>query len=52
MNERVSVPLSPDLRRFAEQAAAAEDRSIAGWVRRLIAEAARRASAPQQREAA
>ena len=39
--EQVSVPLPADLRAFVERAAAREDRSVAGQIRHLVAEAAR-----------
>jgi hypothetical protein len=39
--EQVSVPLPPQLREYVEERAAREDRSIAGVIRHLIAEAAR-----------
>jgi hypothetical protein len=39
--EQVSVPLEPELRAFVERAAAQEDRSVAGQIRHLVAEAAR-----------
>jgi hypothetical protein len=37
------VPIDRDLRAFAEQAAAREDRKPAAWIRHLIAEARRQA---------
>jgi hypothetical protein len=40
--EKVSVPLPAELKAFVEARARAEDRSIAGVIRRLVAEAARR----------
>jgi hypothetical protein len=40
--EQLSVPLSADLRRAVEAAAAAEDRPVASWVRRLLANAVER----------
>jgi hypothetical protein len=49
--EQVSVPLDPELRDFVERAAAEEDRSLAGQIRHLVAEAAREAS-KQRSEAA
>jgi hypothetical protein len=39
--EQVSVPLSRELREFVERQAAREDRSVAGQIRHLVAEAAR-----------
>jgi hypothetical protein len=50
-DHQVSVPLDPELREFVEQSAAREDRTVAGQVRHLIAEAAR-ARTPSQQEAA
>jgi len=49
--EQISVPLDPELREFVERAAAKEDRSVAGQIRHLVAQAARDA-ARQQPEAA
>lgn len=46
-NHQVSVPLDPALREFVEQAAEREDRTMAGQIRHLVAEAARRS---QQQE--
>jgi uncharacterized protein (DUF1778 family) len=40
---QISVPLDPKLRELVERAAAREDRTMAGWIRRIIAEAARAA---------
>jgi hypothetical protein len=42
---QVSVPLDPELRQFVEKMAALEDRSIGGWVRHLVTEAARKSQA-------
>jgi CopG-like RHH_1 or ribbon-helix-helix domain, RHH_5 len=39
--EQVSVPLPAELREFVERAAVREDRTLAGQIRHLIAEAAR-----------
>ncbi len=39
--EQLSVPLPPRLREFIEREAEREDRSVAGQVRHLVAEAAR-----------
>ncbi len=39
--EQVSVPLDPALRQFVERAAEREDRTLAGQIRHLVAEAAR-----------
>jgi hypothetical protein len=38
---QVSVPLPAELREFLERQAAREDRSLAGQIRHLIAQAAR-----------
>jgi hypothetical protein len=46
--EQVSVPLGPQLRAFVEQTAAREDRTVAGQIRHLVAEAARRAAGHQE----
>jgi hypothetical protein len=48
--EQVSVPLDEDLRAFVEQTAAREHGSIAGAIRRFVAEAARK-SQMQERTA-
>jgi hypothetical protein len=40
---QVSVPLDPELREFVAREAAREDRSVAGQIRHLVAEAARAA---------
>jgi len=45
---QVSVPLPPELRRFIEQQAAEQDRTLAGQIRHLVAEAARSAQAREQ----
>jgi hypothetical protein len=49
--EQITIPLDPALREFVERAAAEQDRTMAGQVRHLIAEAARR-SQEQERRAA
>jgi hypothetical protein len=49
--EHVSVPLDPELRQYAERAAAEDDRTVAAWIRHLIAEAARRSAGEQQQAA-
>jgi hypothetical protein len=41
--EQISVPLDRELRSYVERTAAAEDRSQASVIRRLVADAARRA---------
>lgn len=46
--QQVSVPLDPQLRAFVEETAAREDRTVAGQIRHLVAEAARRAAAHQE----
>jgi hypothetical protein len=48
--EQVSVILDPDLRAFAEQVAAREDRSVAGQIRHRVAEAARREAPDRNRQ--
>jgi hypothetical protein len=40
---QISVPVEPALRKFVEREAQRENRTIANWVRHLIAEAARQA---------
>ena len=45
--EQLSVPVNPELRTLVEQAAAREDRTVANWVRRIIADAARKAADEQ-----
>ena len=49
--EQISVPLPPELREFVERQAAAEDRTIAGQIRHLVAEAQRQASQQEGRAA-
>jgi hypothetical protein len=39
--EQITVPISAELRTFLEELAAREERTIAGQVRHLIAQAAR-----------
>ena len=50
MSERVqvTVPLSRELRRFVEQTAEREDRTLAGQIRHLVAEAARKSQAEER----
>jgi hypothetical protein len=48
---QISVPLDRELRKFVEQAAERDDRSVAAWIRHIIAKAAR-ASPPPKRRAA
>jgi hypothetical protein len=50
-DHQLTVPLDADLRRFAEQQAAREDRTVAQWVRHVIAQAARDAAQAQERAA-
>jgi hypothetical protein len=40
-DNQISVPLDRELRAFVERQAAREDRSLAGQIRHLVAEAAR-----------
>ena len=42
--EQLSIPIDAKLRKFVESAAASEDRSVAAWVRHLVANAARQAN--------
>ena len=49
--QQITVPLDPDLRAYVERMAAREDRTVAGQVRHLIAQA-RRAEAQTGAEAA
>jgi hypothetical protein len=49
--ENVSMPLDPELRAFVERTAEQEDRSVAGQIRHLIAEAARRSAQRGERAA-
>jgi hypothetical protein len=46
--EQISVPMPVALREFAEQEARRDDRSVASWIRHLVAEAARRAAEQQE----
>lgn len=48
---QISVPVSSELRAFVEREAAREDRTVAGQVRHLIAEAARREGEQSERAA-
>jgi predicted HicB family RNase H-like nuclease len=41
--DQISVPIDPELRALAERCAAREDRKLAAWVRRVIAQATRAA---------
>ena len=50
--EQISVTLDPELRTFAEQIAAREDRTLAAQIRHWIAEAARSASQARPAESA
>jgi hypothetical protein len=49
--EQISVPVNPELRNAVERAAAREDRTVANWIRRVIAEAVRKAADGEQRAA-
>jgi hypothetical protein len=40
--QQISVPLEQELREFVEKQAAEQDRSVAGQIRHLVAEAARK----------
>lgn len=48
---QISVPLGPNLREFIEREAERADRTLAGQIRHLIAEAARQQSRAQERAA-
>ncbi len=50
--QRLHRALDPQLRAFVEQTAAREDRTIAGQIRHIVAEAARVATREQQQERA
>jgi hypothetical protein len=43
------VPLEPEQREFVERTAAREDRTLAGQIRHLIAEVARRVQVEERR---
>jgi hypothetical protein len=45
--DQISVPLPAELREFVKRGAEREDRSVAGQIRHLIAEAHRRAAVRQ-----
>jgi len=49
---QLSVPLDPALRQFIEREAERQDRTVAGQVRHLIAEAARQSVAHDEERAA
>jgi hypothetical protein len=49
---QISVPISSELRAFVEREAARADRTVAGQVRHLIAEAARRSEGEPEERAA
>ena len=49
--EQVTVPLDPALRAFVEREAEREDRTMAAWIRRLVAQAQRQAQGQQERAA-
>lgn len=42
---QLSVPMTPELRELVARAAAREDRTVASYVRHLIAQAVRKANA-------
>ena len=46
--EQVTVPLTPALRAFVARVAEQEDRSQASVIRKLVADAARKAEQPQR----
>jgi hypothetical protein len=46
--EQISVPLPPELREFVLRRAVAEERSMAQVIRRLVAEAARKAQSQER----
>jgi hypothetical protein len=46
--EQTSVPLPPQLREFVRSVAEREERSQAAVIRRLVADAARKAEQPQR----
>jgi hypothetical protein len=48
---QVSVPLDAELRAFVERVAVREDRTLAGQIRHLIAEAARNSETAMERAA-
>jgi uncharacterized protein (DUF1778 family) len=48
---QISVPLDPKLRELVERAAEREDRTVANYVRHLIAQAVRNAGPGAQRAA-
>jgi hypothetical protein len=45
--EQISIPISPDLRRYVERVAAREDRTVASAIRHILHEAARRESSTE-----
>jgi hypothetical protein len=47
--EQISVPIDPELRAFAEEQAAREDRPVSSWIRHLVAEARRQARNGQKK---
>jgi hypothetical protein len=46
--EQVTVPLDRELREFVERVAEREDRSVAGVIRHLVAQAARQQQGQEQ----
>jgi hypothetical protein len=49
---QISVPLQPELRELVALVAAREDRTVAAYVRHLIAEAVRKAAGDREQRAA
>jgi hypothetical protein len=50
--DQVSVPLPADLKAFVAQAAAREDRTVAGQIRHILQQAARAEAGTERRAAA
>jgi hypothetical protein len=46
--KQISVPLDPELRAFAEEAAAKDDRPLASWIRHLVAKEKRNMQTEQR----
>jgi hypothetical protein len=51
-SDQVSVPLPPELKAFVSQAAARDDRTVAGQIRHILADWAARQGAGQEARAA
>ena len=49
--DQLSVPLPAELKTFVAEAAARDDRSLAGQIRHYVAQAARAASSTERRAA-